>query len=67
MRVTAETITDEQIRELHDACAITFDRLYRAVYRERLVGESVVAFKQSRMYARELCADAWNRHHGVPV
>ena len=65
MKVTADTITDEQIRELHNADgAITFDWFYRAVHRERLVGESKVAFERSRRYYRARCAEEWNARHG---
>jgi len=58
--VTADTITDEQIRELYDDGAISYDTLYRAVHRERLVGESHAAFKRSRGYRRGQCAEMWN-------
>jgi hypothetical protein len=63
-RVTAETITDDQIRELCNSCEISFDRLYRAVHRERPVGESQAAYDRQRLYHRGLAAAAWNARHG---
>jgi len=63
-QVTAETITDEQIRELCNSCEISFDRLYRAVHRERLVGESKAAYERQRRYHRGLAAAVWNSRNG---
>ena len=49
MKVTGETITDEQIRELR-----VDERIVQALYVEAIWG---VELKSA---ARALCADAWN-------
>lgn len=61
--VTAETITDDQIRSLVRDTDIDFDTALRAAWRERLVGESKVAYQRSRMAARARCAKVWNAVH----
>ena len=58
--ITADTITDEQIRTLYDDGVIDFDMLYHAVYRVRLVGESAFAYKRSRNSRRARCAEIFN-------
>lgn len=64
LKVTVDTITDEQIRALSEASAISIDLAYRAAYRDRLVGESKSAYMRARRAARARCAGAWNARHG---
>jgi hypothetical protein len=59
MRVTAETITDDQIQE-SGACERD---VYRALRKtDRHWTRSMRAFRKA---ARARCADAWNARHGA--
>lgn len=64
MRVTSETITDEQIRVVWSfgTNAVTGRTLMVALSEPWPSGEYPTA--DEIRTARALCADAWNAHHG---
>jgi hypothetical protein len=60
VKVTAETITDEQLRELRDCGDLEInDRDFRDV-----LEPSPWASQRDIRAARERCAAAWNARHG---
>jgi hypothetical protein len=56
MKVTADTITDGQVRQLQREAAISDDDKRLALLPAWLV--------KTRQAARERCAAAWNARHG---
>ncbi len=61
MKVTADTITDEQIRELREW---SNSETVRASCRRALHVVERVGSGRALMRARERCAAAWNARHG---
>ncbi len=63
MKVTSETITDEQIRELQVGQGANFNLWSRT--RDALnYHPSVEPYASIRREAREYCAAVWNARHG---
>lgn len=73
MKVTADTITDEQIRELKHAIVTEMDTLGAVAWRVAAesqndcrvaLGQAASRSKGGKRRARERCAAAWNARHG---
>jgi len=60
VKVTADTITDEQIRELHDAGLIDWREYQRAIRKRDHSFESPASYRSMRKRARARCAEIWN-------
>jgi hypothetical protein len=68
VKVTADTITDEQIRELQDdRGAWPLDRYYQTKYACEVALQRIgptSAHRWRHSIAREICAEIWNARHG---
>jgi hypothetical protein len=72
MKVTAETITDEQILQMQEETVELLGRfppcttiaLARPVGRDRRAQHKVARTRKLYLAAREACAALWNARHG---